>query len=277
MLRDLFMLMRPVNCLMTGVSVILAYIVFGGRGSLPVYLAGFATGLLVCAASMYINDVVDAEVDRINKPWKPIPSGRMSPVLVKRLSIIYVLAALAINMFIGYYAAVVVAAYAAVSYLYSFLRRYWWSHLLVSTSTTAPFIYGYALAGFPGDRLLFATLFSAVVFVINTGREIAKSVGDVEGDRAAGYSTAALRFGVESAAQAPLVLGIIGGVLAEYLFIVGEAGLLYALLLGVADAVYLYYAYMLARSPTREMSERAKNGMIKAMMLALLGFALSGL
>jgi chlorophyll/bacteriochlorophyll a synthase len=49
-----------------------------GDGRAAVVVAGVVlAGPLVCAASQAVNDWFDREVDAINEPQRPIPSGRM--------------------------------------------------------------------------------------------------------------------------------------------------------------------------------------------------------
>ena len=38
-------------------------------------LLGFVTGFAICGYSMVINDYYDIEVDRVNQPDRPLPSG----------------------------------------------------------------------------------------------------------------------------------------------------------------------------------------------------------
>ena len=39
---------------------------------------GFVTGFAICAFSMVANDYYDIEVDRVNQPTRPLPSGAVS-------------------------------------------------------------------------------------------------------------------------------------------------------------------------------------------------------
>ena len=41
-------------------------------------LLGFVTGFAICGYSMVINDYYDIEVDRVNQPDRPLPSGAIS-------------------------------------------------------------------------------------------------------------------------------------------------------------------------------------------------------
>jgi len=77
-----FRLIRPVNCIMMGFAVIVGAVLARGFGfaneGLRLIL-GFVTGFTLTGASMAINDYYDREIDAINEPQRPIPSGMISP------------------------------------------------------------------------------------------------------------------------------------------------------------------------------------------------------
>ncbi|RLG59385.1 geranylgeranylglyceryl phosphate synthase, partial [Candidatus Geothermarchaeota archaeon] len=240
-------------------------------------IVGFATGFLACAAAMLINDVVDLPVDRINKPWKPLPSGKIDINTVKIFSIVFLSFSILINIYVSTYAIMTVAVFALIGFTYNFLRRFWWSHFLVSISTFGPIIYGYILSGTPTIKLWLAVSFSIVIFFINSAREFVKSIADVEGDRRLGYSTVATRFGVNKAAYTSLLFSIIGVAIAILPGISGLTGMVYTIILTISGLLFTLEAYRVTKNPIREVCEKAKNRMIKYMFVALIGFLLSGL
>lgn len=86
-MRAYLQLIRYGNCLMAAFSaaigVLIAYnIISGSAGSIPfplneiIYVGSVV--FLVTGAGNVINDYYDIEIDRINKPERPIPSGRIS-------------------------------------------------------------------------------------------------------------------------------------------------------------------------------------------------------
>src|SRR4030042_529870 len=74
-------LMRPVNCAMMGFAVIVGAVLANPQFSSVDwlnFLYGCATGFMLTAASMTINDYYDRAIDAINEPTRPIPSGAVS-------------------------------------------------------------------------------------------------------------------------------------------------------------------------------------------------------
>ncbi|MEM2904454.1 MAG: UbiA family prenyltransferase [Candidatus Bathyarchaeia archaeon] len=76
-------LIRPVNSVMMGFAVLIGAVLASGKaieGDSWLSLSlGFATGFALTAASMVFNDYFDREVDAVNQPRRPIPSGLVTP------------------------------------------------------------------------------------------------------------------------------------------------------------------------------------------------------
>lgn len=272
-------ILRPLNCLMTGLAIIFTYFVLNSY-SIRNYIdliVGFFTGFLASGAAMLINDVVDLDVDRINKPWKPLPRGVFSVNSIRFISIIFLITAISINIIISLDLFLVALTFSIIAYIYSFTRKYWYSHFLVSISTMAPFIYGLFLSGLPHSKTLFTILFAIVVFLVNTAREFVKSIGDEEGDLKLGYKTITTVYGAKNASKASLILSISGSVLAVLIGIIDLANIYYTIILFIAGSVYVYSTYKVYKDHSKENVIKMKKLMIYMMLLALLGFLLSGL
>src|SRR5271165_3758836 len=72
-------LIRLPNVLTAAADSLAGWLLVGGalsdaRGWAPLGLAS----MVLYAAGMAINDVVDAKIDRLERPGRPIPSGRVS-------------------------------------------------------------------------------------------------------------------------------------------------------------------------------------------------------
>ena len=70
-------ILRPGNALMGAISIVLIAII-DKTISIPIILAMMAV-FFETAAGNVINDYFDYKIDLINKPERPIPSGRISP------------------------------------------------------------------------------------------------------------------------------------------------------------------------------------------------------
>ena len=196
-------LMRPINCIMMGIAVIVGMVLANPDFSKFQFLNavnGFLTGFMLTASSMAINDYYDREIDAVNEPNRPIPSGLIKPedalVFAIILAVIGVIAASLINTLCLLTA--VVSWIISVVYATSGKRTGLLGNFLVSTCVAIPFIYGsIAVVGTVKSNVL---IFASMAFLSNTGREITKGIVDVQGDRMKNVKTLAVRYGEKTAA-----------------------------------------------------------------------------
>jgi geranylgeranylglycerol-phosphate geranylgeranyltransferase len=147
---------------------------------------------------MAINDYFDREIDAVNEPSRPIPSGDVKSVEAIVYSFLLSLVGLSTAYLTGF-ASLGVAVFSwLVMMVYSMWgkRTGFLGNLMVSTCIALPFIYGGIIAGNVSAPLLF----SALAFLSNTGREVTKGIVDTEGDGARGVRTIAVAYGVDKAA-----------------------------------------------------------------------------
>ena len=180
-------LMRPINCLMMGFAVII-----GAALTIPnisnVFwsnlIYGFITGFMLTAASMTTNDYYDREIDGMNEPNRPIPSGLIKPK--EALGFAFALTAIGFaTAFVNSYLAnifcfvtAMIAWIAFVTYTIIGKRSGLPGNFLVSTCVAIPFIYGnYTVANTIEMNVL---IFASMAFLSNAGREITKGIVDVE-------------------------------------------------------------------------------------------------
>ncbi len=239
---------------------------------------GFLTGFTLTACAMIVNDLVDVEVDKVNKPWRPLPRGAISTKRALILALILGVLGVLVNTVIYNILLVLVALiYGILGVIYSFMRKYWWSHILVALSTTGPVVYGYVAAGIPFSKLELAVFFSLIVFFATIGREILKAVQDYRGDAERGYSTLATKYGVETALRAMLVTGFTASLLAAISVVMLKTSLFYKTLILITAILYTHSLLRAYKKPTPLVLEESRKKTLLAMSLGLLAFWLSGL
>ena len=136
-------LIRPLNCLMMGFAVIVGASLASPLNFSISLLLGFITSFTLTGASMAINDYYDREIDAINEPNRPIPSGVVTPkealFLAFVLSIIGFIAAFETN--VPCLIVAVIAWIVSVTYITEGKRTGLPGNFLVSTCVVIPFIY----------------------------------------------------------------------------------------------------------------------------------------
>jgi len=268
-------LMRPVNSFMVGFAVIVGAVIGGGAGLLgsPVDLVlAFVTGFTLTGSAMAINDYYDREIDAINEPARPIPSGAVKPREALMLFFLLTALGLASSWGTGLGSLVVAASAWFVAVVYSTVgkRTGLPGNLMVSSCVALPFVYGGVTAG--GSALGASLLFAVVAFLANTGREVTKGIVDVEGDRSSGVTTVAVSRGPAVAARLSAlcyVSSVVFSLVPPYL---GLVSLWYAPFVAVTDVGLLYLSLSLVRDPSRENSRRVKNWVRMLMVWGLMGF-----
>ncbi len=267
--------LRPANSAMLGFAVIVgAAIAAGGPPPLEASLYAFATGFFLGASAMVLNDIVDVEVDRVNAPGRPIPSGRLGLRAAWACFAALTLAGLVSAAATGLYTfAIALAAWGVASLYDAWGKRSGLpGNAMVAFNVAVPLIYGEALVGRFSPAV---TVFWAMVFLTALAREVAKGIADVEGDRLAGVRTVAVSRGTRAAARLAALLYAAAAVLSPVPLLRGWVNpLAYGVPVAVVDALLALAAARLLASPVKPVALWHKRLVLLAMLLGLIGFYL---
>ncbi|MBK9097656.1 MAG: geranylgeranylglycerol-phosphate geranylgeranyltransferase [bacterium] len=207
-LTAIIKLIRPINFLITFISVIVAAVICLPDKSLGIniFIAAFAASLVMASGNI-INDIFDIEIDKINRPERPLPSGKISSRITIVLYFIFLLLSLIFTWLINLPAFLIVAVTNLMLYLYSkiFKRILLVGNIVVALLTGLVFIFGGVVVGNPSVAIIPA-LFA---FLINLIREIVKDMEDVEGDRKADVITFPTKLGLQNSKVLILVITIL--------------------------------------------------------------------
>ncbi|RLE50505.1 MAG: hypothetical protein DRJ31_00870 [Candidatus Methanomethylicota archaeon] len=269
-------LLRPVNCLMMGLAVAVGeFIALGAMPPLSPLLLGIATAFSLTASSMVINDYYDVEVDRINAPTRPLPSGVVSLKEAKALAIALAFIGLLAAYMISTEALLIaIAAYAiSASYSSKGKKTGFLGNVMVASCVAVPFIFG-SVAVVKAITTLIA-IFALLSFLASIGREVTKGIVDVEGDSSKGIKTVAVLKGRKAAAQLAASLYLSAVALSILPYALGIAGILYLSLVAIADVGFVALSISILRDYSRENALKVKNRALIPMLIALISFLLS--
>jgi len=273
--RGLLDLIRPVNCAMIGFAVIVGAFVSKPPSISWLELAlGFSTGFFLCAYSMSVNDIYDLEVDRVNRPDRPIPSGRISARQASALSLVMLAAGLACGFLSVIPLAVVIAvAYAFLSWLYNARAKRTGlpGNLIVASSLAIPFIYGGAVSGgsIGGSLLLMMAL---TAFFSGVGREVVKSMADVEGDAKREVNSLARTRGLRFASGAGALFFLLAVLTSWVPLITDLANRVYTYGVIIPDVIFVYLAVAILLRHDPRNAYRVKRVALAGMTVGLLVF-----
>jgi len=264
-------IIRPLNCLMMGFAVIVGASLVSALNFSINLLLGFVTSFTLTGASMAINDYYDRQIDAVNEPKRPIPSGAVSPkealsfALV--LSIIGFIAAFGTNV-----PCLIVAAIAwivSMTYVTKGKSTGLPGNFLVSICVAIPFIYG----GFVVGKLeLSVVIFAAIVFLSNTGREIAKGIVDVRGDTYRNVRTIAVFYGEKDAAFASSIFFVSAVGLSPFPWLWGLVSNWFLPLVILTDIGLIASSVSLVRDSSGDNARKVKNLVLVWFITGLLAF-----
>ena len=265
-------IIRPLNCMMMGFAVIVGASLVSTLNFSINLLLGFITSFTLTGASMAINDYYDRAIDAINEPNRPIPSGAVSPKealsFALFLSLVGFIAASITN--IPCLIVAVIAWMIFVTYTTEGKRTGLPGNLLVSACVAMPFVYG----GFvvKGRLELVVTIFAAIAFLSNIGREVAKGIVDIEGDKSQNIKTIAVLFGDKTAAfvASVFLVSAVGLSPLPWLWrLVSNWFLPFVIL---TDIGLLLSSILLLRDYSRKNAKRVKNSILIWFITGLLAY-----
>ena len=243
----LFKIIRPVNSLAAGLAAVVAFLIATGA-FVPSALLLVPVVALIAGAGNTINDYFDVEIDLINRPERPIPSGRVTRESALVLAVLLFLAGIGISFILPPICIAFAVGNSVILAMYAWhlKRTVLIGNLTVSYLAGSMFLFGGGLAGWQG---LVANLpIATITFLAMIARELLKDAEDLEGDTAAGARTL------------PGVVGVRPTVIAALIFVAGAVvasivpfyrwGYWYLAGILAVDAIILYAAVVPVRCIT---------------------------
>lgn len=170
------------------------------------------TGPLVCATSQVVNDWYDRDVDAINEPDRPIPSGRLPGTWGYKMAVTGTALSLVLGMALGLWVFLATVVGLIFAWIYSapplrLKNNGWYGNAAVGFSyETLAWITGAAVmlgGAMPDERILW------LAFLYGLGAHGIMTLNDfkaIEGDRQMGIRTLPVQLGVKAAAWVACVV-----------------------------------------------------------------------
>ena len=264
-----FLLIRPHNIAAAVLSVAAGFAIADPAATQPARL--LLSTALVTAAGNVINDWFDRDIDAINKPRRPIPSGGVSPRAALALYFVLLAAIAACVTTLPAPQGLWVAAWAALLHIYSWRAKKIWlaGNILVASVVSSAFLLGaYAAGGIPAGVV--PALFT---FFFVLGRELVKDTEDLAGDRECGARTVPVVSGPGAALTAAAVIFIALAASIPLPYISGIFGRAYlaTMLLSVLPVLVVSCVFCLRRRSPAFVSLLLKLGMFCGVAAFYLG------
>ena len=201
---------RPYTVLWCGlVSLAGACLTYGGLPNVSTAILVLITPILGWIAALYASDFFDRKLDAIQKPHRPIPSGRIKPyeaviaaISIATIGLVFSLILNVYNILIAILVALSVISYARFSKSHGILGNLnrgfiiWLAFLFGALSVHREITMG-------------VFLFSLIFPIHDTNSNLVGAIRDIEGDRRGGYNTIPVKYGVRKSVYLSLLLTII--------------------------------------------------------------------
>lgn len=280
---SLLSMMRLPNSILVGFAVVVGIAVTSNNYH-QIFtirsLLGFLTGFFISSFSMVTNDVYDVEVDRVNQPGRPIPSGVVSVPQVEIFSAALLVLGILSSALLGPVTFGIAALFAFIGWYYNYRGKKsgLFGNSLVALSLAIPYIFGSVSLG--AYYLNLGYVLALTSFLAGMGREVLKGVADVEGDKLRNVRTVAISEGTKTAKQLValfFVLAVATSALPVVFGLLGKALFVYSGLIIIVDAIFLYLAFKVLNLTDDKESLKLKGVALGGMMLGLIAYLISGL
>ena len=217
--KDAIEIARPINCLMGSLTVVIGLL--NTRNNVPLdkltinIIIGVVSYIFLAASGNTINDIYDIEIDKINRPERPIPRGSISLKQAKKLYFLY----LGIGIILSYLNTLIFSLTWIILVLVPFFGFIGWvyakwgkksgflGNIIVGVSFSIGLVYGAYLNSPiipPYILFFFITAFSLLV-----AREIIKGCEDIEGDKNQGVKTLAIKIGIKASRNVSFIFALL--------------------------------------------------------------------
>ena len=180
----------------------------------------FFIPMLGWTAGLYLSDFLDRKLDAIEKPHRPIPSGRINPNEALIVGAVLAVSGLILSFFLSIYNIILVFVVAILVYSYAKFTKSKgiFGNINRGAVTVAAYLFGVFSIGAPIESIPVYIWFLAFVFLFHdTNSNLVGAIRDMEGDKEGGYNTIPVKYGLEFSIFVSLVLTFIWLPLALFL------------------------------------------------------------
>ncbi|MBT4662088.1 MAG: UbiA family prenyltransferase [Candidatus Marinimicrobia bacterium] len=223
-------LLRPLNVFTSGLAMVIGSGILGTLNDTGTLLLVMAVVMCFAGAANALNDVVDYEIDKINRPMRPLPSGFVKKRTALFISILLfsmgTLACLELSE-----AAKVIGIVIAMPFMVLY-SKYLKGMPLIGNMIVA-FILGlsFLFCGAAFNNISPMWIPMILAFGLTLVRELVKDIADMEGDQTVGLKTFPITAGIEKSIQLSIFLSACIGMGAFIPYLYGTYGIWYGILL----------------------------------------------
>jgi len=204
---------RPYTVIWCGlVSLAGACIAFKDIPPLTTSLLVIFIPIMGWIAGLYLNDFFDRKLDKIQKPHRPIPSGRIHKNEALFIGGIFAILGFLLSFTLGIYNVFLVFPVALLVFTYAKYTKSkgFFGNINRGLIIIASYLYGVFSSGLTIESIpIHIWLLSLMFFVHDTNSNLIGTIRDMWGDKKGGYITIPVKYGVRKSIYISLLLSII--------------------------------------------------------------------
>ncbi len=258
--------MRPYTLFWCGlVSLAGACLAYGDLPPLKISLLVFFIPIIGWIAGLYLADYYDKNLDAIQKPHRPIPSGRISSHEVLIVGAFYAILGLVLTLLLPLPTIVLVfiAGFLVLSYAKYTKAKGLLGNFNRGAMTLVTFLFGVVSISGTFTLTIPLWLFSLVFFFHDTNSNIIGAIRDIPGDAKGGYQTTPVKYGIRLTLLISVLLSIFYlaltiGTVSSFPMIIFPTNFLLLFILGIIILCVMYFIlFRSMRSLTQKKSLHA--------------------
>lgn len=260
-------ILRPSVVLLAAFAVLVGALIVGFSQPLQIFIAVLVASLIAGAGNI-TNDYYDYNIDKINKPKRALASGKISRKNAALYALIlYILANVLAIRFLNFYMIYLALFNSFIAFVYAWrIKRTFFGHFLDSWLAASSFLFG---ALFVSINATIVLLFF-MAYLTNVGREIAKGIEDIEGDKKSGAKTVPIITGKIFAAWVAIMFIILGIFITPIPYFFNLLSINYLYLVILSDIILVFSCFILPINPSKS-QKIMKIAMFMAIMAFLIG------
>ncbi|MDH5404653.1 MAG: UbiA family prenyltransferase [Candidatus Heimdallarchaeota archaeon] len=276
-LLDYIRIIRPPNVIMVTSMVITGIWYSDPNFIWWKYIFASLVPITYIGIAMVHNDLEDLELDKINAPHRPLPSGRMSLKAAKLYAISLFIIGTTAGLWFGSGAIIIMFSTLVLSLLYnSKLKKTGFiGNIAVGITATSAFLYGDVVASgwkhfWPPSVWSPSIYLFYISAILNTSREVVKGIMDVTGDKLHDVKTIAVKYGKEKAAKIAILLVALAILIATVPLFTSTFGPIFVFAVLSFILLLLKTGIPLLRNPNYDTAKKFKNMLLPNMFLSLM-------
>ena len=242
-------LLRPFNMLISAFAIIISSAILGEISNFKTLIPVLFTVIFFTGAANAFNDYIDCNVDFINRPKRPIPSGKVEKKTALIISIILFFLGSLSCMILNIYAKII-GLFISLPLIIFYSKTFKGLPLIGNVITSLILSLSFIFCGVAFENFEPMLIPSFLAFGLTLLRELIKDIADIKGDKLSGLNTFPIYAGIKNACNLAIIFSVIIFIFSFIPFLNGYYGFWYGLLLVLGVEIpLLVVVFLLYKKP----------------------------